>query len=273
MDQTARRHGDMHRIDSMRARLAPLKRALLDHPLYREIDSLEALRVFMQHHVFAVWDFMSLLKALQRTMCCVEVPWLPTAPEPCRLINEIVLAEESDEDGQGGFASHFELYRRAMIACGADVAAIDQFLAQLRQGGTTAGALDAAKVPASVGYFVKHTFAVVDDGQLSNIAAAFTFGREDLLPAVFQRIVDELSIQASGSLELFRYYLRRHIGLDGEEHGPMAHRLIEFLCGANDDCWQAAEEAAVTALEARRVLWTGIYEALRQRKSLESTLS
>jgi hypothetical protein len=96
-----------------------LKDALLGHPVYREINSLAALRLFMEHHVFAVWDFMSLLKTLQVRLCCVGVPWLPAAdPQATRFINEIVLAEESDEDGQGGYLSHFGLYLRSMTRCG-----------------------------------------------------------------------------------------------------------------------------------------------------------
>jgi hypothetical protein len=117
MDQKA----TVNRLQRIQERLTPLKAALLTHSIYQEIDRPDSLRLFMEHHVFAVWDFMSLLKALQRRLCCVEVPWLPAAdPLGSRLVNEIVLAEESDDDGQGGFASHFELYRRAMKRCGAN---------------------------------------------------------------------------------------------------------------------------------------------------------
>jgi len=117
------------RLRRIQERLRPLKAALLDHPIYQEIDRLEALHTFMEHHVFAVWDFMSLLKALQQRLCCVAVPWLPAAdPLGSRLVNAIVLAEESDDDGRGGFSSHFELYHRAMTRCGANVVAIDDFL-------------------------------------------------------------------------------------------------------------------------------------------------
>ena len=206
------------RLEQLRRRLTPLKNALLDHPIYREISSLGALRLFMEHHVFAVWDFMSLLKALQARLCCVGVPWLPAAdPQATRFINEIVLAEESDEDGQGGFLSHFGLYQRAMTRCGANTTAIDSFLEELRKGSPVPAALAAVGVPACVGRFVRHTFDLIERGSLWSLASAFTFGREDLLPALFQRIVDELDVEAGGGLEDFRYYLRRHIGLDGGE--------------------------------------------------------
>ena len=265
-----RSEADTHetaRLERLRVRLTPLKNALLDHAIYREINSLGALRLFMEHHVFAVWDFMSLLKALQARLCCVGVPWLPAAdPQATRFINEIVLAEESDEDGQGGFLSHFGLYRRAMTRCGADTTAIDSFLEELRKGSPVPAALAAVGVPGCVERFVRQTFDLIERGSLWSLASAFTFGREDLLPALFQRIVDELDVEAGGGLEDFRYYLRRHIGLDGGEHGPMAVRLVASLCGSDEARWQEAEEAAVTALEARRDLWDAVHATLRRPK-------
>src|SRR5258706_4753903 len=134
-------------IERLRARLAPLRAALSGHPVYGEIDGPAALRLFMEHHVFAVWDFMSLLKALQQRICCVDVPWIPSSTSlTCRLINEIVLGEESDEDGQGGYASHFELYHSAMQQCGASTATMDEFLNALRQGQPVRSALRTANV-------------------------------------------------------------------------------------------------------------------------------
>ena len=258
----------MTRLEQVRRRLQPLKIALLDHPIYREIDSLKALHLFMEHHVFAVWDFMSLLKALQRRLCGVEVPWLPVAdPSGTRFVNEIVLAEESDEDGQGGFVSHFELYRRAMIRCGANTTSIDCFLVELRQGTTVRAALEADSVAPCVRRFVSQTFNFIEGGSLCAIASAFTFGREDILPALFQRIVDELHTETSSRLDDFCYYLHRHIGLDGEEHGPMAGKFMVSLCGSDEARWQEAEQASVASLEARRQLWDGVYAMLQRRKA------
>jgi Protein of unknown function (DUF3050) len=258
----------VNQLQHIQERLTPLKAALLNHPIYREIDRLDSLRLFMEHHAFAVWDFMSLLKTLQRLLCCVEIPWLPAvAPLGSRLVNEIVLTEESDNDGQGGFASHFELYRRAMTRCGANTAPIDGFLGELRQGKPVSAALESPAVPESARQFVRLTFDMIEGGNLCAIASAFTFGREDLLPAVFQRIVDELNVAAGGGLEDFKYYLDRHIGLDGAEHGPMAHRLLLSLCGPDESGWQVAEQAAVDCLEARRALWDGICDVIRRKKN------
>jgi Protein of unknown function (DUF3050) len=261
---------DLHETDPLvrlRRRLTPLKDALLGHPVYREINSLARLRTFMEHHVFAVWDFMSLLKGLQARLCYVGVPWLPAAdPQATRFINEIVLAEESDEDGQGGYLSHFGLYLRAMTRCGADTGTINSLLGEVRKGCPVPAALVVVGVPSCVERFVRQTFELIERGSLWSLASTFTFGREDLLPALFQRIVDELNVEADGGLEDFRYYLRRHIGLDEGEHGPMAVRLVMALCGNDQARWREAEEAAVTALEARRDLWDAIHTTLRRQK-------
>jgi hypothetical protein len=257
----------VNRLELIHERLTPLRTALLNHPLYQEIDRLDSLRLFMEHHVFAVWDFMSLLKALQQRLCCVKVPWLPAAdPLGSRLVNEIVLAEESDEDGRGGFASHFELYLRAMSRCGANSTAIDGFVGELCRGQSVSAALQALAVPECARRFVRQTFGCIEGGNLCAIASAFTFGREDLLPAVFQRIVDELNVEAGGELGDFKYYLQRHIGLDMKEHAPMANRLLLLLCGSDESRWQIAEQAAADCLEARQGLWDGICDVIRLKK-------
>lgn len=250
----------LHKIEQ---RLTPLKDALVNHRIYGEIDRIDALRLFMEHHVFAVWDFMSLLKVLQQRLCCVEVPWLPAADsQGCRFINEIVLAEESDIDARGRYASHFELYHGSMKQCGSNTAGIDGFLSDLRHGTGLLTALESPDVPEAARRFVQHTFKIIETGNLCEVAAAFTFGREDLLPDVFQRIVDELNTQAGGKLDDFKYYLERHIGLDGDEHGPMATRLLQSLCGADDGLWEIAEQSAVGCLLARQELWDGIYKEI-----------
>jgi len=255
----------MTHLETLEEHLNPLREDLLNHPIYNKIERIESIQVFMEHHVFAVWDFMSLLKTLQDRLCCVDVPWMDsTDPQACRFINEIVLAEESDEDGRGGYASHFELYYRSMKQCGASTTGIDAFLAELGQGHRVQSALASPVIPDAVVPFVDHTFKIIEDGDLCAIATAFTYGREDLLPGVFQRIVDELNVEAGGHLSDFKYYLERHIDLDGDEHGPMATRLIQSLCGSDDLLWKTVQQTATACLIARRRLWDGISEAISE---------
>lgn len=242
--------------------IAPLQARLNRHALYTSIGSLEALRIFMQSHVFAVWDFMSLLKSLQRTLTCVEVPWVPGAGgKSGRLINEIVLGEESDTF-EGGATSHFELYLKAMASCGADTSGIDRLVAALRSGATVEQAL--ADVPREAAEFVRSTFGFIATGTPHRIAAAFTFGREDVIPEMFSEFVRGLDAELPGRVALFRYYLERHIEMDGDEHGPMAMEMLRGLCATSQQ-WAEATEAACQALEARIVLWDGIVARLAAR--------
>ena len=180
-----------------------------------------------------------------------------------RLVNEIVLGEESDEDGAGGFSSHFDLYHRAMAGCGASTHTIDRFLHALRQGNSVEAALSTCEAPQCVRQFVLETFRLIQDGDLVAVASAFTFGREDLLPDVFQRIVDELNVKTSGGLADFTFYLSRHIELDGDQHGPMASRMIMSLCGDDEAKWQRAADAAIQSLQARKSLWDGMYASMQ----------
>ena len=249
-------------LAALEQRIAPLRAQLAHHPLYASIQSVEDLHTFMQSHVFAVWDFMSLLKALQRGLTCTEVPWLPSShPEARRLINEIVLGEESDLY-EGRAASHFELYLEAMQECAAPTAAIDALLAELRRGSDVHNALLSVQIPESARTFVEHTFAIIQTGQLHAIAAAFTFGREDLIPDMFSAFVRDLDQRLAGRLQMFIWYLERHIEIDGEEHGPMALRMVTALCGEDAHRWKEAGDAAESALLARLALWDSILQSL-----------
>lgn len=246
------------RIAALEETLKPLYARLASHPLYRSLQTIEDLHLFLEAHVFAVWDFMSLLKALQRGLTCVDVPWVPSAlPESRRLVNEIVLGEESDVY-QGRPLSHFELYLLAMRQCGASTAAVDALIASLRAGSSVDEALGSCGAPDEARSFVRDTFQILAEDKLHVTAAAFTFGREDLIPDMFKGFVRDLNRELAGQLETFIWYLERHIEVDGEEHGPMALRMIAELCGDHAAKWREAEEAAVFALESRLRLWDGI---------------
>jgi hypothetical protein len=227
------------------------------------IDSLPSLRIFMEHHVFAVWDFMSLLKALQTSETSVAVPWRPKANQlVVRFINEIVLGEESDEDGFGGYISHFEMYRSAMKECGASTSGIDCLLEDLAEGADISQSLADCGAAPSVVEFVETTWSFLGSGSSHRIAAAFTLGREDVIPEMFRNCVATLARQPGNNLSTFKYYLARHIELDEDRHAPMAIRVIHELCGDDTQRWEEATEAAQTALRARISLWDGIVQAV-----------
>jgi hypothetical protein len=247
------------RLAALQSELAPYRLALVEHPMYAELTSLPRMRIFMQHHVFAVWDFMSLLKWLQRELTCINVPWRPRGDALSRrLINEIVLGEETDIDGEGGFASHFELYLDAMEQCGADTAPVQQLLERLDAGEPLATALQEESIPPGARQFMQATFRLIDTAAPHRVAAAFALGREDLIPDMFQALVEDLHTALPGKLSKLVDYLQRHIELDGDEHTPLALRMLANLSGNDDRRWEEAQAAAIESLQARYALWDSV---------------
>jgi hypothetical protein len=247
-------------IDRLEEQISQARQAVVKHPIYAALTSEHAIRTFMEHHVFAVWDFMSLLKSLQRSLTCVEVPWVPTGPTGSRhLINDIVLVEESDEL-RGGFISHFELYLDGMAEAGADTSVIDAFIGLLRVGRPVLPALDEVRVPPPAAEFVRLTWGFIESAPVHAQAAAFAFGREDLIPDMFEQVVNVN--ERLGSLGTFVDYLSRHIQVDAEEHTPMAMQMLADLCGEDPAKWAECAETVNLALAARARLWDGILAAI-----------
>jgi len=244
--------------------LSALRHQLVQHSLYDSVQTASNLRLFMREHVFAVWDFMSLLKRLQQLVTCCCVPWLPPADASvCRFINEIVLGEECDEDGHGGYASHFELYLQAMDEVGADTAPIRSFLKAVSNGATIEQAIAGVPILPSTRDFVLSTMRLASHGQPYEVAAAFFHGREDVIPDMFARLVKSLPRQGV-QVERLVHYLNRHIELDANDHGPLARRLVESLCQQDPARLQGAERTAVESIQSRIELWDGLLSAIRQ---------
>jgi hypothetical protein len=254
--------GDTHPgIERLKTEITPARDRVVSHPLYSGLATHEAITTFMEHHVFAVWDFMSLLKSLQRRLTCVELPWVPTGPTGSRrLINDIVLVEESDEL-EGGFISHFELYLQGMAQAGADRSTVDAFVGMLRQGSRVPEAIAAAGVPAPAAEFVSTTWRFIQEAPVHCQAAAFAFGREDLIPDMFEQVV-KVNADQGGQLGTFVDYLARHIEVDGEQHTPMAMQMLADLCQDDQVRWRECGEAVNQALAARLRLWDGIVAAI-----------
>lgn len=249
--------------------IAELKVRLDNHPLYLEVRSLDDLRRFMEHHVFPVWDFMSLLKYLQRHVAPTDVPWLPTrnaeVTQMQRFINEIVLGEETDEGlpgrkGKPAFVSHFDLYIGAMEEIGADTKPVLAFLKAVRTKGIDA-ALARRDVPEPARRFMAQTFGFIASDKPHVVAAAFALGREQVIPGMFRKLLAEMGV-ARNNAPLFHYYLDRHIHLDDEFHGPLSLQLLDKLCDGSAAKRQAAARAGCAAIAARIEFWDGVRAAL-----------
>ncbi|MFE8643888.1 DUF3050 domain-containing protein [Sphingomonas sp. NCPPB 2930] len=228
------------------------------HAVFAKVRTKEDLRTFMRWHVFAVWDFMSLVKRLQNELTCTSLPWTPPkAPLSARLINEIVLGEESDEYPGHGHASHFDLYLAAMREVGAPTATIETFVGEIRSGTPVAVALQRVDAPAPVRAFVEATLRVALHGSLAEVAGNFCFGREDLVPQMFQGLLDQWQMSRT-DCPLLAYYLDRHIQLDSGEHGPAAQEMMRSLLGEDLDAWLSMIDAANEAIAQRTRLWDAL---------------
>ena len=238
------------KINILNSNLTKYREEIVNHALYKKLNSVEDIAVMMEYHVYAVWDFMSLLKALQSLLTCTTSPWKPVGDGKIRqLVNSIVLEEESDVDKENNPLSHYEMYIDAMKQCGANTSAIESFVANV-------SATNIPSVNDGVDAFLKTTFDVIESNETHKIASAFTFGREDLIPDMFTAIVNEYN--TANNLDKFVYYLERHIELDGGEHGTLALELISNLCGDDKNKWKEVEETAIACLVARKKLWDSI---------------
>jgi len=255
-------------IARIQKEIEPLRQEIINHKVYSVINNLDDLKIFMQYHVYAVWDFMSLLKSLQIGLTCTTTPWFPVGNANTRyLINEIVAGEESDVDVEGVRKSHYEMYLEAMDQCGADTTAIHAFVENLKETGSFDTAYIAADVPQEAQHFVNFTFDVINSGQSHLQSAAFTFGREDLIPNMFISIVGDLNKKFPDQLSLIKYYLDRHIEVDGDHHSHLALDMTAELCGDNEAYWKAAEEITIASLQQRINLWNGVYDEIVKVKS------
>jgi hypothetical protein len=261
----------MSRIQEIELQLEPLRSQLKSHPLYSTLSNMEDIAVFMEKHVFAVWDFMSLLKSLQNHLTNVNVPWTPKGKgSTARFINEIVMAEESDVNELGEAMSHYEMYIDAMDQVDANTSPIGLFINALENGDHIENAAKKIDLEAPVLAFIQFTMKVINSEKPHAIASAFTFGREDVIPDMFLEIVNQSKTKNDdNTYGKLLYYLNRHIELDGDEHGPIALKMVEELCGEDTTKWTEVLETAKEALKFRLKLWDHITEAIVQHNVKE----
>ena len=257
-------------ISIINQKIQEQKDQLLQHSLYEKVKTIEDLQQFLESHVYAVWDFMSLLKALQSKLTCTTTPWFASQNAETRyLINEIVLAEESDLTWDGKRLSHFEMYVDAMKACGAETLELEAFLQNVVDTKNVFIAIKQSSLHPNIKAFLDFTFRVIEEGKTHKIAAAFTFGREDLIPAMFTEILKNFQKNfPETDLSKLIYYFERHIELDADEHGPMAMQMITELCQDDTQKWKDVEEVSILALEKRIGLWDAIEEKIETSVAL-----
>jgi hypothetical protein len=245
-------------MDNFNKAIEQKHRKLSSHPVYSKLTDKSTLKMFMETHVFAVWDFMSLLKSLQRQITCVELPWRPSSypKELVRMINEIVLGEESDLDRNGVANDHFSLYLEAMNEAGADTKKIESFLENF----------DFSILSPATRNFVSFSINLAIDGKLHEVAAAFLYGREKLIPDMFDGVLKDLQEQSSQYPSLI-YYLERHIELDGDEHSILAKKCLDILCDSDEVKIKEALKAGLKSLELREELWDEVLDSVNTKEN------
>jgi hypothetical protein len=240
----------------------PLVDAINKHKAFSAITSLERLRRFAEIHVFAVYDFMVLLQALQRKLTRNSPLWLPPVDHlGCHLIHTMMAEEESDMLPDGRYLSHFELYLEAMHHCGADRQPITTFINAIQHHADLSQLLTQNYLPVPAKRFLTDTFEIIDkDSHV--IAAAFAYGREHITSPMFTQMLQQLtswSTAAPYSLQPFIYYFQRHIDLDGGKHSDQSKTVVANLCGTDESKWDEAAEVAFFCLKSRLQLLDDIH--------------
>lgn len=252
-------------INELKASIRDLEKDLQNHSLYGQIKTKRDLCFFMERHVFAVLDFMSLLSALKRSFMPLDMLWSPPKNRKVsRFLNEISLGEESDTALDGSYISHFELYLEAMKEIGARTYVIEEFIKKAKSYGLCK-AFEELEIPTSSRSFIQDTFNLIEENTPHKIAASFCFGRERTIPLMFQAVLEKIGIRHEEAPK-FYYYIERHIELDGGEHGPMAETLLEVASDQDPVKWLEAQKAAIHALKARLYFWNTIELELSQSK-------
>lgn len=260
----------MSQIQDIQNNIRPIREQLINHDLYKYIETPDDLRIFTQYHVFAVWDVMSLAKALQQKLTCVKVPWVPkNSAKYSYLINEIVLAETSGINRSGYRQSHFEMYLDIMDDIGASTSEISDFIEHVRHGTDIFLVISTSDLPKAVKSFLIFTFNTIYNEQTPEILSLFTFGREDLIPDVFSELINDIQKKfPKENIKNFKHYFQNRKEIDSEKHLSMSLQLVDNICNQDKVKWESVQRIAEKSLIKRLELCDDILKTILNFKAI-----
>ena len=253
---------NMESLDNNKKVIEELKQLLVSHKLFSGPLNADQVRQFMESHIFSVWGFMSLLKGLQSGITVNDIPWMPnqnTKNGLTNFINEIVLCEESDDIDDIGYISHFEIYLLAMDKMNANASQINLLTERLKSEEYDKKFIDELSIYDEVKDFIKFDLDIALSGNLPKIVGSFTLGREKVIPNMFSYIVK--CIEYKNSTKNLLTYLKRHINIDGDRHGPLSIKLLDTICNT-DEAYKLAYNSGITSLQLRLKVWDRIASEL-----------
>ena len=254
-------------LDYLKDSVKPIREKLAANKIYQAIKEIDDLQIFMEHYVFAVWDFMSLLKAMQIEHTCVSIPWNPSGNAVVRrYINDLVLGLESAQLPNGSVGSHFELYVKAMEQWGANTAPINEFIRRTTIGESVEKALSDSDVPPASQRFVANTWHTIINAEPHQIAASFLFGRESIIPDSFINMIEQINEGNNKEDDILVGYLKLNNQEEQDIRKPVADLLLTELCGNDEKKWEEAKAAVVNALEHRIEFWNSIHKHILLKK-------
>ena len=238
-----------------------LQQLAAHHELYSKVTTLPRLRTFMEFHVWCVWDFMCLAKALQNRLGADTPYWTPpTYLDALKKMNGIVDEEETDVGPDGGITSHFEAYLGAMDEVGADATKIRMFVGLLRDGVDPIEASRAVGANPAATEFIQSTLAFTTKPS-HVIAAVFAFSRERLVPRMLSSLLSTVRSHRIKADHLL-WYIKRHIDLDDNHHGKASLEIYEDLTGSDAEKISEAMQMTAGAIESRIRFLDSISNAL-----------
>ena len=156
-----------------------------------------------------------------------------------------------------------------MHQMGANTKPIYALIKAIYAGKSIEQAIDQSNIPENIQIFLKYTFDIAQHAPAHVKAAVFTFGREDLIPDMFIKFLEEMESDHSDKVSTFKYYIERHIEVDGDHHSQLACQMTENLCGDSSQKWMEAEEEVIRSLQARVQLWDGALREIQSVKGLK----